>query len=145
MHSAGGGDVTDRRRYFLIGLGVVVAVTAVTLLVTGGGGASNPSGATASLTVPVDEALCRALESAGSGDAAAAYGAFLTVHPSIHQLAPQVTAADRRAAAELLEAKAAAEEAFASEAVTLASDLRRLVEANRAAARVLNDDLRPEC
>lgn len=143
MHSAGGGDVTDRRRLFLIGLGAV-AVAALTLVVREGGG-SKPSGATASLTAPVEQALCRALEKVGSGDAAAAYEAFLTVHPSIHQLAPQITAADRKAAAELLEAKAVAEESFSSEADTLTSDLRRLLEANRTAARLLNDVLRPEC
>ncbi len=82
--------------------------------------------------------LCSAVAGLEAGNVDAAERLFTDrVHGPLHTLAAQTAAADRQAAARLLEAKQAVERSLPARSTELAGDLRSLAGRTRAALTVV--------
>jgi hypothetical protein len=90
--------------------------------------------------------LCDGVAAAGAGSLDRALGLFLRQsHTGLHELAAALSDADRRAAARLLEAKAAVEESLPARSASAEEDLAALLEATAAGIAIADGSEAPTC
>jgi len=125
---------------------VVATVLALTITSCGREGDRQPATKSEGPWSGTIDGLCTAADQARAGETEAARTTFFDQsHDDLHRLADQAIERDRIVAAVLLEAKEKVEAGFETGSPSLAGDLETLVDATRAAVRVIEEPVPPSC